>query len=232
MSHPPATLTQERIRAVLIAVLQAAGQLAERGDYRLVGTAAAVLRGVDCPAADIDILVKTHADVDQFGAALAAFPCLDAPAWIAQSQQYYANYLVDGVEVGFSTVDIASDSDLIETFGPGPWQHYSLIACGPYRVPVVALELRLITELYRDRPDRYQPILSGLGQLGADLDLVGRGLAFIGLPPARQEEIMQLLRTTQPNNTGNAGNAGECNSPAGSARSTFVDQSPNPERSS
>ena len=89
-------------------------------DYRLVGTGAALLHGVSLPAADIDILVRERQNVDAFGTALAAFRCLEAPAWLAQTQQYYGNYEVNGVEVGISTVEVASEADTIETFGRGP----------------------------------------------------------------------------------------------------------------
>jgi hypothetical protein len=89
---------------------------------------------------------------------------------------------------------VVSDADTIETFGRGPWEHFSLIPCGGYRVPTVALELRLVTELYRERPDRYQPLLAFMQAHGCDLDLVQRGLAMIGLPQSRQDEILNRLR--------------------------------------
>jgi hypothetical protein len=45
-------------------------------EYRLVGTGAALLHGVQLPAGDIDILVKEREDVDAFGSALSSFKCL------------------------------------------------------------------------------------------------------------------------------------------------------------
>ncbi len=158
--------------------------------YRLVGTAAALLRGVPLPAADIDILVRERADVDAFGAALAPFPCLFTPAWLPEARQYYANYDVQGVEVGISTVEVETEADTVETFGRGPWQHFDLLPVGPYSVPVVALELRLLTELFRDRPDRFTPIMGFLRERGADLKLIRRGLDRAGVPPERRDAVL------------------------------------------
>ncbi len=86
-----------------------------------------------------------------------------------------------------------------ETFGPGPWHHFTPIPCGPYLVPTVALELRPITELCRDRPDRYQPILVYLQEHGCDLKLVGRGMGVVGLPQAVQENVLRQLREPAAN---------------------------------
>lgn len=154
-----------------------------------------MLHGVSLPAADIDILVRERYSVDAFGSALSSFRCLVAPAWLAETQQYYGNYEVNGVEVGISTVEVVSDADTIETFGRGPWEHFTLLPCGGYAVPTVALELRLITELYRNRPDRYQPLLQFMQEHGCDLDLVRRGLIMTGLFQDVQDSILnQLVR--------------------------------------
>jgi hypothetical protein len=167
-------------------------------DYRLVGTGAAMLHGVDLPVGDLDLLFLNRAGVDAFSAALAPFDCLEEPAWLSKMRQYYANYDVNGVEVGLSTVEVETESDVIETFGPGPWKaHYSLLPCDPYLVPTVNLELRLITELYRDRPDRYTPLIAHLQKHGCDLDLVRRGLSGGRLPQDTVERVLcQLAQTT------------------------------------
>jgi hypothetical protein len=163
-------------------------------DYRLVGTGAAMLHGVELPVGDLDITLKERSDVDAFGAALSPFECLEAPAWLPDMRQYYGNYQVLTVEVGLSTVEIETDSDTIETYGPGLWEkHYSLLPCGPYQVPTVDLELRLITELYRDRSDRYTPLIAYLREHGCDLDLVRRGLSSGWLPQEKVESVLRQL---------------------------------------
>lgn len=90
-------------------------------------------------------------------------------------------------------MEIESASDLIETFGSGPWEHFVLVPCGNYHIPAVTLELRLITELYRDRPDRYNPLVEHLRAHDCDADLVRRGMQFIGLHQQTQMDLLQHL---------------------------------------
>ena len=153
-----------------------------------------MLHGVSLPAADIDILVKERYHVDAFGSALSSFRCLEAPAWLTETQQYYGNYEVNGIEVGISTVEVASDADTIETFGRGPWEHFTLLRCGHYAVPTVALELRLITELFRNRPDRYQALIQFMQSHGCDLDFIRRGMVATDLSQTMQDDVLSKLR--------------------------------------
>lgn len=87
MSHPIANLTLEQLREALILFLDRAMPTCAHIPYRLVGTAAALLQGVQLPCADVDILVLSRADVDAFGAVLATFECLEPAAWIPGSSQ-------------------------------------------------------------------------------------------------------------------------------------------------
>jgi hypothetical protein len=185
-------LSIDRLRGALTAALDLMASGRADVEYRLVGTGAALLHGVSLPAADIDLLVRERWQVDAIAAALGRDRCLSAPAWLAESRQYYANYEVRGVEVGISTVEVESEKDTIETFGPGPWVHYVLLPCGPYRVPTVVLELRLITELWRGRADRVQPIVRHLRANGCDMALLRRGMAA-RLPPRVQRDVLGQL---------------------------------------
>ena len=194
MGRPTPSIDQNLLRETLITVLDHILPTCAHIDYRLVGTGAALLHGVSLPAADVDIVVRERHHVDAFGVALSSFTCLEAPAWLAEMRQYYGNYEVNGVEVGISTVEIASDSDTIETFGRGPWEHFTLLPCGRYNVPTVALELRLITELYRNRPDRYQPLIQFMRAHGCDLDFICRGIASAGLTQITQDDVRLQLR--------------------------------------
>jgi hypothetical protein len=194
MEHLNPLLDRSRLQETLITVLDQTLPLYPDLAYRLVGTGAALLHGVDLRARDVDLLVKERSAVDAFDAALASFECLESPAWLPEARQYYANYAVNGVEVGISTVEIETDSDVIETYGPGPWeQHYVQLPCGRYSVPTVGLELRLITEIYRNRPERYNPIIQYLRVHGCDLDLVRRGLAVGRLSQVVQETVIGQL---------------------------------------
>lgn len=193
MARPASSLDETRLRQTLIAMLDSVMPACAHIEYRLVGTGAALLHGVHLPAGDVDILVRERHAVDAFASALAGFICLESPAWLPHSQQYYVNFDVGGVEVGISTVEVDSATDTIETFGPGPWQHFALLPCGRHTVPTVALELRLITELHRNRADRYEPLIRFLQANGCNIDLIGRGIGAIGLPRPMQDELLRSL---------------------------------------
>ncbi|MET7338733.1 hypothetical protein [Nonomuraea sp. NPDC005650] len=161
--------------------------------YRVGGTGAALLQGVHLPVGDVDLLVARREDVDTFAAALSSFPCLYAASWIPESSQYFTRYEVNGVHLEISTVEQETDSDGMECIGRGPWQHYVLITCGSYRVPVVRLELRLATELLRDRSDRYEPLIDHMATQGFDADLLHRAMTARGLSMERQRLVNDRL---------------------------------------
>lgn len=192
MAHSLPTLSPSRLRDALAASLDLMMPACADVEYRLVGTGAALLHGVELPAADIDLLVRQRRDVDAIAAALGSDRRLSAPAWLGRARQYYANYEVCGVEVGVSTVEVESEDDTIETFGPGPWLHFALLPCGPWQVPTVALELRLVTELWRGRRDRVEPIVRHLKAHGCDVALLRRALSA-RLAPDVQRDVLQRL---------------------------------------
>lgn len=161
--------------------------------HRLVGTAAACLQGVELPVGDIDLLVERRQDVDAVAEALAGRPCLTAPQRLASAPQYFAEYILDGVRFGVSTVEIPCDEDGWECQGPGPWRHHVTVDCGEHRIACVRLELRLTSEFVRSPPDRYQPLLAHLESNGADLGLLRRSLAVRGIP----EPLARLTRGLQ-----------------------------------
>ncbi len=161
--------------------------------YRVGGTGAALLQGVRLPVGDVDLLVARREDVHAFATALSSFPCLYAASWLPQSSQYFTRYEVNGVHLEISTVEQETDSDGMECVGRGPWQHYVLITCGPHRVPVVRLELRLATELLRDRPDRYEPLLDHMAAEGFDADLLHRAMTARGLSAERRRLVADRL---------------------------------------
>ena len=186
-------LSQSRLRETLTIVLDHSMPACAQTEYRLVGTGAALLQGVLLSAGDVDILVKERESVDAFGSALASFKCLFAPAWIPHSRKYYAEYEINGVRVGISTVEVETESDGIECLGRGPWEHYVLVSCGPYTIPAVALELRLVSELARNRPDRYTPLIQHMQASGCDTELVRRGMEAHRLPQALQDKVLGQL---------------------------------------
>ena len=183
-------LTQERVTGTLETVLAV---WEPEFPYRLVGTGAALLQGVDLPAGDIDILCREREAVDEFAAAMAEFPALQGPAWLAGDRQYFCNFDVAGVEVGASTVEIDVPHDTAETLGAGPWRHFVQVPVCEHRVPAVRLELRLATEIVRRRRDRSEPLIAFLRAHGCDTDLVGRALSNAGVPERTWERVLATL---------------------------------------
>jgi len=166
----------------------------EKVEYRLIGTAAALLHGVSLPAGDVDILLKIREGVDAFHSALSSFECLHEPALLHGGLQYFCRHLVRGVEVELSTVEATYWSGYQEPSGFGPWAYYQPIACGRYNVPTVALELRLLTELDRNRPDRYVPIADFMRSHGCDLEFIQRGLSERGFVQPAHKAVLDSLR--------------------------------------
>jgi hypothetical protein len=163
-------------------------------DVRLVGTASSVLRGIELPANDVDILFRNRADIDSWFSALAAhFDGDAAPIWIDESQQYFARLHDGDLTVELSTVEFESDTDTTECVGEGPWRHFDLVACGALTIPAVATELRLITEVVRGRADRSGPIVDHLRRVGCDLELIRRGLAYAHVAPDAGAQIIAEL---------------------------------------
>jgi hypothetical protein len=163
-------------------------------EVRLVGTASSVMRGIELPANDIDLLFHDRSGVDAwFGVLSKHLGVGDAPAWIADSKQYFARMHDGDVTIELSTVEFESDVDTMECFGEGPWRYFDLVPCGGRTVPAVATELRLITEVSRGRADRYRPIVDHLRGVGCDVALIRRGLAHAGVTPDATAEILAAL---------------------------------------
>ncbi|MFG3138099.1 hypothetical protein ACGFZA_18050 [Streptomyces sp. NPDC048211] len=162
--------------------------------YRLVGTGAALAQGVLLPAGDVDILVGGRADVDGFAAGLSGFPCPDAPAWLPEARQYFARFRVDGTDVEISTVEWPADTDTFECTGRGPWEHCVRVGLGSHVVPVVRLELRLVSELVRNRLDRIAPLIEHMRVHGADLPLVQRAMSEREVEPQLRARVVEQLR--------------------------------------
>ncbi|WP_327128568.1 hypothetical protein [Streptomyces sp. NBC_01727] len=188
------TLTAPELQNVLSLLLDQVDPDALGLDYRLVGTGAALAQGVQLPVNDVDILMIRRRDVDRTAAALSGFPCRDSPVWLPDARQYFARFEVAGIEVEISTVERSADTDTLECVGRGPWEHFVGIWVGRHLVPAVGLELRLVTELVRDRPDRYEPLMEHMRLHGADLPLLRKAMGERAVDPAWQEHILEQLQ--------------------------------------
>lgn len=194
---PRKPLGADDLRRVLTLVMEQVDPESSGIRYRLVGTAAALAQGVELPAGDVDILVARRADVDRFAAALWRFPSV-APIWLPDGGQYFARFAVDGIDVEVSTVERSVDTDVSECLGRGPWEHYVEVVFGTLVVPAVRLELRLVSELVRDRPDRYEPLIAHMRSHGADLHLVQKAMSDRGVDPALREHALRRLAPARP----------------------------------
>ncbi len=183
-----------KLRTVLPLVLDRVDRDAVGVEYRLVGTAAAVVQGVRLPVGDVDILVAQRGDVERFATALHGWPCLAPPAWLADARQYFTRFDVEGVEVEVSTVEWPARTDTFECVGRGPWRHYVRIPIGRHVIPAVSLELRLASELVRNRPDRYLPLIEHMQLHGADVHLVLEAMRDRRVDAALQEHVAQQLQ--------------------------------------
>lgn len=162
--------------------------------YRLVGTGAALAQGVRLPTGDIDLLVAERSDVDRFATALSGFPCQEPPTWLPGARQYFTHFKIDEIDVGASTVEVPTEAEAIECIGTGPWLHYVDVKVGKHVVPAVALELRLVSELIRDRPGRYTALIEHMRSYGADLELVQQAMRDRQLHSELQRHILNQLR--------------------------------------
>jgi hypothetical protein len=195
MGSGAASLRLKDVTSALETALTTLKAVGADPEYRLGGTSAALLQGVQLPVGDVDLLMARREDVDTVAAALSSFPCLYATSWLPESSQYFARYEVNRVPLEISTVEQETDSDGMECIGRGPWEHYVLVTCGSHRVPVVRLELRLATELLRDRPDRYDPLLGHLAAQGFDPDLLNRAMTARGLSVEKRRMVNDRLAT-------------------------------------
>jgi hypothetical protein len=90
-------------------------------------------------------------------------------------------------------VEVTTESDCIEVSGSGPWTHYVGIPVGMHIVPTVRIELRLATELSRDRAEKYKPILDWMTRNGCDRNLLIRAMNARGVPAERQHDVLLRL---------------------------------------
>jgi hypothetical protein len=160
-------------------------------EFRLVGTASCVLRGLKVAANDVDVLFRNRTAIDAWAASVGdAAEHIEGPTWLGHTSQYFARLDMAGVTVELSTVEIDADTDTTECVGPGPWVHFDRVRCGDFSVPAVALELRLVTEVTRQRLDRVEPIVAYFRDHPCDIALVERGLAAHRTPP---DDIARLI---------------------------------------
>jgi hypothetical protein len=165
-------------------------------EFRLVGTASCVLRGIEMTASDVDVLFRARGAIDTWAASLVdVAEVVAGPMWLGDAGQYFARLNAGCVTVELSTVEIDAETDAGECVGSGPWVHFDLVSCGAFSVPAVALELRLVTEMARRRADRWVPIVEYFRLHPCDVALVERGLVEHSMATA---DIAAVVATLSP----------------------------------
>lgn len=167
-------------------------------DVRMVGTASSLLRGIELPVADVDILARQRATVDDLtvGTAAAGGRCVVGPAWLENPGfgQYFTEFDLSGVRVELCTVEPMPGGTLPfgECAGSAPWAYFDVVLVEGHRVPLVASELRLLSEIARFRPDHWRPIAAHLAREGYDHDRFDAALE--GLPPELRHVMQDAVR--------------------------------------
>ncbi|MEM7129610.1 MAG: hypothetical protein AAF702_24970 [Chloroflexota bacterium] len=188
---PP--VEHNRLLGVLKKILDASEYVLSPEKYRLVGTAATVLHGAATPARSIDLLMIDRENVDAMHLVMSAFRVDSPPIYQPEVKLYWASYFVDDIHVQVCVHESPASSDGMETRGTGPWKNYTKLPWGQHSVPTVALELRLVTELWRNRPERYEPLIDYMTTKKVDIGLLQRGLNEIKLPQTWQDAVVRQL---------------------------------------
>ena len=167
-------VVDDRLRRAMSVLAPIAASFSD--EIRMVGTASSWLRGIVLPVGDIDVLARTRLTVDGLAeelnrrGVLCRMPpsLLDEPGFT----QYYTSFEIHDVKVEVSTVEAGTDGPLSECAGPAPWSHFDGVLFDDSRLFAVASELRLLSEVSRNRPERWEPIGRHLEDNGYDAELL------------------------------------------------------------
>ena len=90
-------------------------------------------------------------------------------------------------------METATEFGCIEVSGTGPWTHYVNLRAGSHLLPTVRIELRLATELSRNRVEKYEPTVEWMVMNGCNLSLLEWAMKARGVPAERQHDILSRL---------------------------------------
>lgn len=166
---------------------------AHRVDWMLLGSAATALRGAAVVPGDIDIAGRTADDIVR-AAALLPTPqsaSADGPAdWIsttaapvlrfggADERWTFGRWIIDGVKVELAHIDAPAVADLmLETRASLVWAHRETLDCHGQQIPVVPLEVQLVTMIARHQDTRLAATLAAADPTTLDLPLLRLAIA-------------------------------------------------------
>ncbi len=179
--------------------LQHFAQLAETtsAQWMLVGSAASAVHGVDLSPGDIDVLARTPKDVTTLAAVLPSrdLPVrgdLDPQTFLSTKDEpvvrfgggwTFGRWFLDGETVEAAHI-AGVHGRLTETSGREVWRHRRLIRWRGRLLPIVPLEVQLVTMVSRELDERVRAAAECLRHNGYDEHLVRRAARDRGLDPA------------------------------------------------
>lgn len=166
---------------------------AHRVDWMLLGSAATALRGAAVVPGDIDIAARTEDDIVRAAAVLPTPQSTepDGPAdWIstraapvlhfggAEERWTFGRWIIDAVKVELAHIDAPAVAGLLlETRAPLVWAHRQTLDCHGQPIPVVPLEVQLVTMIARHQDARLAATLAAVDSMTLDLPLLRRAIA-------------------------------------------------------
>lgn len=166
---------------------------ADRVDWLLLGSAATALRGAAVVPGDIDIACRTEDDIVRAAAVLPTpqSASADGPAdWISTTaapvlrfggtdeRWTFGRWIIDGVKVELAHIDAPAVAGLmLETRTPLVWAHQQTLDCHGQPVPVVPLEVQLVTMIARHQDARLAATIAAVDPAALDLPLLRRAIA-------------------------------------------------------
>ncbi len=168
--------------------------------WAVIGSGASTLQGCRLPPADIDILFAEPEGVHQFAQFMSVFAVPRRPRegelWLSSREQpvafeppdpqkevwnfgrwMIADCKIEAAHIARPAGDPSMAQDWICEPGPRIWPHIRHVPFGRYQVPVVPLEIRLGTELLRERKERVDEIVAVLQGQGHDRELLRQALS-------------------------------------------------------
>ena len=179
---------------ILRDVLDCISTVISAEQYLLCGTAAGLFQGVFQPVRDINLLAKTRTQVDDFSHALRIYPQVEKPIYTESEKLYRATHLIRGVEVSMTALDTSQEDSENMVTSLSPWDYYTEVKIDSHTIRTEALELRLASEIARERPRHYLPLIKHLQKHGADVDLAQRAMAAKAIANDTMRKVISQIR--------------------------------------
>ncbi len=188
-------------------------------EWMLVGSAATALHGVPIEPGDLDIALRTPADVYAAAQRLPSrpdrSPTRDPDNWYssvaepvrafidhANSGWTFGRWMLRGTKVELAHINRPGTANLLgETFGGAVWAVRTVVSWKGLQIPIVPLETQLVTMILRQQHQRLEATLSAIGPGGIDPVTLHRAITDRRTDGARFEvpnSVRRLLAGRSP----------------------------------